>query len=71
MTMVRWIVAICLALDFLGVIAVAYVPERWGTAVFGGGVDFDQPHHRCFYRLAWGAIALGFLLQLVAQLLSQ
>jgi hypothetical protein len=65
MTVNLWSV-IGLLLDILGVVGVAFIPERWGTAIFGGGFDLEEPA-RSLYQASWGSIILGFLLQFVGQ----
>jgi hypothetical protein len=55
-----------LALDIVGVFGVAFVPGRWGIAMFGSAFELP-PVPRFLHRASWCAIATGFVLQLIGQ----
>jgi hypothetical protein len=62
----NWIIA-GLALDFVGVVGLAVLPEHWGIQGLGrrilvGGLG------RAGTRVAWALLALGILFQLIGQL---
>lgn len=61
-----------LCFDIIGVLAVALIPA-WavntgrGTMSFGGASPELEGSASILYRLSWGAIVVGFVLQLVGQ----
>lgn len=61
---VNWWNVAGLVLDILGVLGVGFVPALGGAGLFSGSFELS-PLTRFFYRLSWGGIVLGFMLQLV------
>jgi hypothetical protein len=69
---VNWWNVSGLFLDIIGVLAVAFIPT-WavntgrGTMLIGGATPELEGSASILDRLSWGAIVLGFVLQLVGQ----